>query len=370
LDLTQPPSCDSITVMWRFMTRLRCLILILLLPILASCDEPVRLQAKVEPAQGHVPYDARVVCTPLAGTYHYELPDGVTIESTSNTLDVTVDKLDWQATVNWANDRQTATAVASAHGTNALPRILPPRISGDPYRWHLVPRERTLIDFTHYPAGLSGPGSGVVYEGTWHVVSVQVECKLKSLCGAPIGDSIFCPPYVDGKYHALWRGRVVENACIVYPLYTSETTQDGRPYPPAPEPGYTYDAPRVHDLFELMVQQNAILDRDSFPVQTAVIRVVIEDEWSRQTSASFDISVRPLLYETAYVPWISRTRFCFADRASPVYHLVRSEASSPYLLLTCSEACGIDLGDCLFFCRESDATESGRQLCPQCAGLR
>jgi len=339
--------------------------------IITGCNgavQTVQFHARVEPSQGHVPYTAEIVCTSLAGNYIYELPDGATFESTANRIGVTVDRLDWKATVTWSDGKRAGTAAVSAHGTNAAPRISRPCINGDPYRWHLTPRERTLIDFAPHLATLSGPQTGVQYEGSWHIVSIQVECELKSLCGVPIADSIFCPPYESGKYHALWGGQVVENACIVYPLYTSETTPDGRPYAPTSEAGYTYDPSRVHDLFELMAQQNAILNDAAFPAQDATIRIVIEDEWGRQTAASFHIPVRPLVYVTNYEPWGTRTRFYFADRTSSFYHLVWSKASSPYQLITCSEGCPAGLEDCVFFCRESDVIGTSRQICPLCAG--
>jgi hypothetical protein len=161
----------------------------------------------------------------------------------------------------------------------------------------------------------------------------------------------------------------VENACIVFPLYTSETTQDGLPYPPINEQGYTYDPYRVHDLFELMGQHNAILDIPAFPAQEASIHVVIEDEWGRHTSASFDIPVLPLVYETNYSPWGNRPRFYFADQSSNIYHQVNSRASSPYQLSTCSNACSLNIANCAYFCRDSDAFTLGLYPCPLCFGL-
>ena len=64
--------------------------------------------------------------------------------------------------MTWTDGEQARTETVSAAGTNAAPTILAPRINGDPSRWFLRPRERTLIDFTHYPTGLSGSESGIV----------------------------------------------------------------------------------------------------------------------------------------------------------------------------------------------------------------
>ena len=353
------------------MVRFATLALVLvLMAIIAGCDEPVHFNAIIEPAQGYVPYEARIVCTSLAGTYSYELPSGKTITSSANVLDVTVDRLDWTARVGWSDGEQARTDVVSAQGTNPLPEVHRPRISGDAFRWFLRPRERTLIDFTHYPAGLSGPETGVAYDGAWRVVSIEVDCELKSLCGAPITDSVFCPPYEAGRYHALFGSQVVENACVVYPVYTSETSDDERPYPPAPEPGYPFDAFRGHDLFALMAQQNAILHRVGFPAQTAVIRAVVEDDWGRLTTASFDIPVEELAYETVLVPGSHcKDRFFVAERTSHAYHVVTSDISDPYRLSTCTSACAIPASERVFFCRESDAVASGRELCPLCSSL-
>jgi hypothetical protein len=161
----------------------------------------------------------------------------------------------------------------------------------------------------------------------------------------------------------------VENACIIYPLYTSET-RDGPPYAPTPEFGYSFDGSRVRDLFVLMGQQNAILDHVAFPAQTAVIRVIVEDEWGRRTAAAFDIPVEALVYETPLVSAnASKTRFYLVDRVSRVCHAVRSVVSAPYRLVTCSEACAIAPAERVFFCRQDDALVWGKGLCPVCFNL-
>ena len=334
------------------MTRLRYVLALLVLSLMfAGCNEPVQFHAFVEPPRGHVPYEARIVCTPLEGTYSYRLPDGSVIESKASELAVTVDRLDWEASVSWTNGEQARTQAVAAHGTNALPSILPPRINGDPSRWYLRPRERTLIDFTHYSAGLSGPESGVVYDGPWRVVAIQVECHLKTLCGMPVGDSVFCPPYEAGHYHGLFGGQVYDNACIVYPLYTGELAPDGRPYAPAAEEGYPYDGTRVRSIFYSA----------AFPEQSAAIRVTVEDEWGRQTSASFDIPVGAAEYHsnkggrsTDY----SEVVFYVASRISRLYHLS-----------TCVEVCGIRTVDRLYFSSEASASAPGRERCPVCLGV-
>ena len=93
-----------------------------------------------------MPYEARIVCTPLDGTYTYELPDGSTISSADSELEVLIDDLSWEIKVTWTNGEDVLVDTATAEGTNARPRIFHPRISGSPELWYLEPRERTLID--------------------------------------------------------------------------------------------------------------------------------------------------------------------------------------------------------------------------------
>jgi hypothetical protein len=315
-----------------------------------SCSEPIQFHAAVDPERGHVPYAARIVCTRLVGTYTYRLPGGETITSDENELPVTVDRLEWGATVTWANGEQVRTETVSAQGTNAPPAILAPRINGDPSRWFLRPRERTLIDFTHYPDSLSGPESGVVYDGEWQVVSLEVECKLKTLCGSAIRDSVFCPPYEADTYHAVFRGLTYENACVVYPLYTGETTAQGRPYAPAPEEGYAYDVARVRDVF----------GQATFPAQSAAIRAVVQDEWGRLTATSFEIPVEAARYggRSGSATDYKEIVFYVASRNSQIYH--RS---------TCDAVCPIPQQDRLYFCNQGNAEASGRQPSPDCFGV-
>ena len=162
----------------------------LLASVVAGCDEPIEFRACVEPGTGHAPYPAQIVCTALPGSYRYDLPNRAVVVSPSNVMDVTVDSLEWRATVTWTDGEHTRVADVEARGTNGLPRILRPRVAGAPYQWWLEPRERTLIDFTYCPPGLSGPESGVRYDGDWRVTSIEVDCSLKSVCGKTFGDSI------------------------------------------------------------------------------------------------------------------------------------------------------------------------------------
>jgi len=210
---------------------------------------PAEFHVRIEPARGHVPFEAQIVCTPLGGTYTYELPDGSAVTESSHELAVVIDSLSWHVSVTWTDGQNVRTDTATATGSNAAPRIRRPVIGGNPETWSLEPRERTLIDFSHREASLSGPETGVVYDGEWHVIEIRLECPLKTVCQHVVADSTFYPPYETGTVHALFNGHVYENACIVYPTYTGETAPNGLPYAPAAESGYTYDSYRVRALY-------------------------------------------------------------------------------------------------------------------------
>ncbi len=316
---------------------------------LAACTKPSapEFTAHVEPAAGHVPYDARVVCTPLVGTYTVELPNGRTLSGTESEFEVTVDALDWVADVTWSDGSAVRTATAEAHGTNAAPRILRPRINGVSDRWYLQPRERTLIDFTHYPSTLAGPETGVAYEASWRVVEIAVECERKTLCGEVIGDSIFYPPYEAGALHASFGGVVYQNACIVYPLYTGERAPDGKPYVPRAEAGYIYDPYRTHNLF----------DGVAYPEQEATIRVTVQDNFGRRTVASFVIPVQDGGYRPGEGSGPHDPLFYVGNVVTKIVHTV-----------SCPEVCLMRREQMRFFCHADTAVSEGYVLGETCLG--
>jgi hypothetical protein len=325
------------------------------LAALTGCTEPVELRAFVDPPRGHVPYAARIVCSSLPGMYTYELPDGTATTSKEHELDVIIDRLEWEANVTWTDGRQVRVENVLAEGTNTPPIILLPRINGDPYLWTLRPREQTLIDFTHYATGLSGPESGVVYDGAWRVVEIRVEPKLKTLCGAPMGDSIYCPPWEAGAVHALFRGQVWENACLVYPLYTAETAPTGRPYAPVALPGYDYDSARNRN----------VLVGVEFPEQAAAIIVVVEDDWGRRTSASFPVTVAASAF------WDFADSGDTHDKPSLFKNaafFVSSQADSFYYRRDCPEVCGIPEAERIYFASDANAEAAGKHRSPSCFG--
>jgi len=308
---------------------------------------PAEFHVRIEPARGHVPYEARIVCTPLDGTYTYELPDGSQVTDSSHELSVVVDSLTWQVTVTWTDGNNVRTDTATATGSNAEPRILRPRIGGNPEVWHLEPRERTLIDFAHYEASMSGPETGVVYEGDWRVVEIQLDCPLKTVCGDIVADSVFYPPYERDTVHALFNGRLYENACIVYPTYTGEITPNGLPYAPFAESGYEYDPYHVRALYHAV----------TFPAQTGRIHVTVEDDWGRRTSASFDIPIGSLALESHYGdPTVYQDAVFY----------VAEVGASEYHLSTCPHVCSIAQDKRLYFAEQRNAQAAGLRPAAGC----
>jgi hypothetical protein len=189
-----------------------------------------------------------------------------------------------------------------------------------------------------------------VYDGAWHVVAIHVEAEGKVLCGAMMEDCVYTPPWEAGAFHALYHGQVWENACLVYPLFTSEIASNGRPYAPEALPGYSYDGARNRNLL-LGVE---------FPEQTAVVRVVVEDDWGRQTSASFSFAV-------------AATSFWDPDGGNPTrfkdaVFFVSSRANAYYYRRDCVEVCSIPGPDRIYFASEANAEAAGKRRSPSCFG--
>ncbi len=305
------------------------LVLLALAAMLAGAcgcsPDPFPFNAVLDPSTGNVPYQARLTATPGLDSYVFELPDR-TIEQSDAELLVTVDTLDWSGTVSgWFAGNLVGEDTVHATGTNPLPRILRPLLNGDPQAWRLNPRERTLINFSHRERTMAGDEIGVSFDGTWQIREIRVEYEEKYLWGCFIPDSIFCPPHEPGVFHALDRGVLYENACVIYPLYTSEEGPDGLPYAPAAEVGYLYDAIRNHNLYESV----------SFPAQTATIYVTVEDQWGRETSASFEIPVAELDYrgdvgdEYEAIFYVASQSRVVGSGSDPIYHRSTCPAIAP-----------------------------------------
>jgi len=260
------------------MRRLSLLALVLLTLAACSPDAP-QFYAIIVPASGHVPYEATITATPLGGHYVYELPLGEVIESDSNTLVVTVDWLEWDATVRTTKNGHDLEDKVHARGTNASPRINTPIIGGDLDRWWLVPFGRTLIDF-----GTRG-NRGVQYSGEWRIQAIYVSGALHEF-----GYTVFHPPYESGTCHAEWKGMLHECAGIVYPCYAS--VPNDIPFSPTGldegYPGYGENQYRCTNAIDWRA---ALGDVDEMPAQGGTVRVEVVDEFGRLTEASFMIPI-------------------------------------------------------------------------------
>ena len=327
-------------------------LLLTLVGLLAGCflfeDAQPELNAVIAPALGNVPFTAQIVATAPPGTFTFVLPNA-TIEQPGNVLEVLVDSITWAATVRWTDGKTLLSTVVTAAGSNARPVIHRPVINGISNLWYLEPRERTLIDFSTYAATMTSPTRGVEYAGDWQLSSITLACSEKELCSQPIPDSIYYPPYADDAHHAIFNGSLYENACIVYPTSTYEQASNGRPYAPSPEEGYSYDA----------IQNRNVFLGISFPAQTAILEVVVKDDFGRHTSAQFEIPVGPVLYETSGG---DTTSF---DEA--IYYIA-SKNATVFHTSDCYEVCHIPKDSRLYFADTRHAEESGRTRCHLCDG--
>jgi len=338
-------------------TRAVSVLLLTLLLGLPGCflfdsAEPT-LTAVIGPVQGHVPYSAQIVATAPPGTFTFTLPN-TTIVQDSGVLEVLVDSITWSATVTWTDGSSLKTTTVTATGSNARPTINRPLINGVTSQWFLKPREQTLIDFSYRPASMTSPTTGVHYDEEWSIHEIVVMCSEKLLCNQRIRDSIYCPPYETGVYHAIFKGALHENACIVYPTSTYEPSTNGIPYAPVPEEGYTYDT----------VQNRSVFKRVVFPAQTAIIRVVVRDHFGRMTSKEFEIPVLALSYTqlpTSYEPKASS-----GDLFSDAQYFVASKDETVFHQSWCYRACLIPEASRVYYADSRHAEESGRTLGPIC----
>ena len=90
---------------------------------LAGCTQSTAdFKASIQPNRGNVPFEATITATDIGDSYTFYLPDQ-TITQGSPTLLVTVDSLDWTATVETAYGGRTYTDDVHATGSNAPPAI-------------------------------------------------------------------------------------------------------------------------------------------------------------------------------------------------------------------------------------------------------
>jgi len=209
---------------------------------------------------------------------HHEEQENETVgPQPTDTLEVTVDSLGWEAVVTWTDGITTLTSTVHATGNNPRPLIRGIRINGLNDLWQLEPMERTLIEAI------------VVYGGEWRVSSFSVDGSHSS---APF--TVFYPPYEEGVCHAYWKGWIIENACIVYPVYASIDTE-GLPYTPS---GLDAGYPTSYQVTNrLIYDYDAASDGTlEIPAQNAIVIVTVEDEFGRQTAEVFVVPVQAADY--------------------------------------------------------------------------
>ena len=232
----------------------------------AGCSHPVvQFCAGVVPDHGHIPFEARIIASPISGSYRYDTPDGI-VYSSQPTLDVLVDELEWKAEVSCVVGGGTYTDTATAYGTNAPPRILRPFIKNSCEMWPtLCPLERTMVKCR------------VDYDREWWLVEAEFDCEL-----TPEPDSIYCPPLERTPGGGIvFHVYDTDNAFLVYPTRVAPSPS-GLPYrPTAYEEGYPAKPGWSGNIYYM----------DGFREQTATLTLIVADEWGRQSTATFEVWV-------------------------------------------------------------------------------
>ena len=228
--------------------------------------------AIVEPARGHVPFDATITAADIGDSYTFHLPNE-SITQDSPVLEVTVDSMNWSATVETSCGGQVYADGVHATGSNAPPRIEAVIINGIRDQWHLTPKDRTLIEF------VVSPGAEIVDVDVWG-------------SAFPQHYSIFIAPY-DGDYHAVYLDRYYDNACIVYPMYCSiPPDEPGQTLPYAPtglETGYPYLIGRRTNVWDFGGAPERGLE---IPAQQGYIKATAQDSLGQQTTEIFMLPIQ------------------------------------------------------------------------------
>jgi hypothetical protein len=243
--------------------------------VLAGCTRSVApdFWATIEPSRAHVPFDAVITAADHGDSYTFYLPDE-TITQGSCTLEVTVDSLDWTATVETSYAGELHTEVVHASGSNAPPEIHSLTINGLRDRWSLKPLERTLLEF------VVSAGGAIVDVEVW---------------GSAYSNhySIFIAPY-DGSYHAVYQGQYREDACIVYPLYRS-IPGEALPYAPTGlETGYPQLIGHSTNEWNFGGPDD---EGQEIPAQQGYVKATAEDGWGQRTSRTFEVPILARDYE-------------------------------------------------------------------------
>ena len=246
---------------------------------LTACTSPITnadLAVAMNPRSGNVPFEAKIECFAPQGTFTLDTGTEVIGPQEDGEFVVTVDRFDWVATLTWTDGETILTREIEAYATNPAPYIRGIRINGNSNLWQLEPRERTLLEAL------------VDYAGEWHVSSFTVKGSNDAF---PY--SVFYPPYVPGVCHAYWMGWIIENACIVYPVYTSIET-DGLPYTPSTlDTGYPYSNSGTTNVYTYGAPTDEGLE---IPPQQGTVTVEVTDEFGRLTTRSFTVPIQGLDY--------------------------------------------------------------------------
>ncbi|MBE0635138.1 hypothetical protein IH601_03985, partial [Candidatus Bipolaricaulota bacterium] len=119
--------------------------------------------------------------------------------------------------------------------------------------------------------------------------------------------------------------------------------------------GYIYDT----------IQNRSLFKQVAFPAQTAMIRIVVRDNFGRLTSKEFDIPVLALSFEHIENDVESKSAIgvAFADAA----YFVASKDETIYHQSWCYRSCQIPEASRIYFADSRHAEESGRTRCPFCS---
>ncbi|MFC2082072.1 hypothetical protein ACFLR0_02700 [Candidatus Bipolaricaulota bacterium] len=232
----------------------------------------------INPSVGHIPYRATITCHAPPGQVTFELPDETIGPQDTLSLEVTIDELEWEVTARWTDGTDHYVRSAKAYGNNPPPDIRS-ICNGKSDLWQVGVMERTLIE------------ADIRYDGDYRVTSFDVRGEIPA---EPY--TVFYPPYEAGVCHALWNGWIVEDACIVYPMYASIENDLELPYAPnGLETGYpTHWAMNTNALIN---SYGAAADGGLIPAQKVTITISVLDDLGRTTRKSFEIPLREMYYD-------------------------------------------------------------------------
>ncbi len=259
-----------------------CLALMALFGCTRLPTEP-NVAVVIAPPIGYAPYEATIRCVAPPGTFTFRLPDRTVGPQAEGRLEVIVDRPHWEAVVTWTDGNNTVVRRVSAGISNAPPRITGVLINGKKDLWILMPMQRTLLQAV------------VLHSGPYRVVEYSVT---GSRSAYPY--SVFYPPYEAGVCQAYWNGWIIDDACIVYPLYAS-IEGHALPYSPTGlDAGYPTSYLATNRLDGTWPQDSQ--GRAIIPEQEGAITVTVEDAFGRRVSRTFSVPIHPSGYREQEEP--------------------------------------------------------------------